>query len=147
MDNLTHAQRHKNMKAIKSKDTVPELLLRKALWHKGIRYRKNYTALPGKPDIAITKFKIAIFCDGSFFHGYDWDNKKHNIKSNQDYWIPKIEKNIIHDKNVNAQLTELGWTVIRFWDFEIKKDVDTCVNLVLKCIRITVDDLFVDYQI
>ena len=91
-DRLTLEQRHKNMQNIKAKDTSIEIILRKALWNKGIRYRKNFKGLIGKPDIVLSKYKIAIFCDSEFFHGYDWDNRKHDFKSNQEFWIPKIKK-------------------------------------------------------
>ena len=92
MDNLNKEQRKRNMQHIKSKDTSIELKLCKALHNCGIHYYKNYRKLPGKPDIAITKYKIAVFCDSEFWHGYDWENKKRDFKSNQDFWIPKIEK-------------------------------------------------------
>lgn len=130
MDNLTPEQRKKNMQAIKSKDTSIELCLRKALWHEGIRYRKNYKELPGKPDIAITKYHIAIFCDSDFWHGYDWETRNQRIKSNRTYWIPKIEKNIQRDKAVTHQLQEAGWIVLRFWEWQIKKHLDDCVEVV-----------------
>lgn len=130
MDNLTPEQRRKNMQAIKSKDTSIELRLRKALWQDGIRYRKNYKKLPGKPDIAITKYHIAVFCDSDFWHGYDWENRKQRIKSNQEYWIPKIERNIERDKNVTQQLNKDGWVVLRFWEWQIKKHLDECVEAV-----------------
>ena len=90
MDNLTKEQRRRNMQAIRSKDTSIEIRLRKALWHQGIRYRKNYSKLLGKPDIVLTKYRIVIFCDSEFWHGHDWENTRYKIKSNQDYWIPKI---------------------------------------------------------
>ena len=80
MDKLTPEQRKKNMRSIKGKDTSIEMILRKALWKKGYHYRKNYKNLPGTPDIALTKYKIAIFCDSEFFHGYNWDKKKQTIK-------------------------------------------------------------------
>ena len=115
MDDLTPEQRRKNMQAIKSKDTSIEIALRTALWHRGIRYRKNYKQLPGKPDIVITKHKIAIFCDSDYWHGYDWENRHQRIKSNRDYWIPKIERNMKRDKEVTAQLQNAGWIVLRFW--------------------------------
>lgn len=76
MDVLTKEQRRKNMQSIRSKDTSIELALRKALWNQGYRYRKNYKKLPGKPDIALTRYKIAVFCDSEFFHGKDWDALK-----------------------------------------------------------------------
>ena len=115
MDDLTPEQRKKNMRAIRSKDTTIELALRKALWQRGIRYRKNYKGLLGKPDIVITKYRIAVFCDSDFWHGYDWENRKARIKSNQDYWIPKIERNMKRDREVTATLVEQGWIVLRFW--------------------------------
>lgn len=121
-------QKHYNMSRIHSKDTNIEVLLRKALWHVGIRYRINYSALPGKPDIAITKYKIAIFCDGEFWHGRDWNTKKDKIMTNRDYWIPKIEKNMMRDSEVDKQLCALGWQVMRFWGRDIKKDIVGCVR-------------------
>lgn len=127
MDNLTKEQRRKNMQAIRSKDTSIELKLRKALWHQGIRYRKNYAGLPGKPDIVLTKYKIAIFCDSDFWHGYDWKNSQHKIKSNHVYWIPKIERNMARDREINKCLEDEGWTVIRFWERQICKELDACV--------------------
>ena len=113
MDDLTPEQRRKNMQAIKSKDTSIEIALRKALWNQGIRYRKNYKALPGKPDIAITKYKIAVFCDSDYWHGYDWENRSQRIKSNRDYWIPKIERNMQRDREVTELLEKQGWVVLR----------------------------------
>lgn len=107
-DDLTPEQRRKNMQAIKSSDTTIELLLRKALWAKGIRYRKNYKGLIGKPDIAITKYKIAVFCDSDYWHGYDWENRNKRIKSNRDYWIPKIERNMKRDKKYLPHLKNRG---------------------------------------
>lgn len=96
MDNLTKEQRHKNMKNIKSKDTKIEVVLRKELWHRGYRYRKNYTQLPGKPDIVLTKQKVVIFCDSEFFHGKDWEVLKSRLEkgNNPQYWVKKIERNI-----------------------------------------------------
>ena len=135
MDDLTPEQRRKNMQAIKSKDTSIELALRHALWHCGIRYRKNYKGLPGKPDIVITKYRIAIFCDSDYWHGYDWENRHRRIKSNREYWIPKIERNMQRDKEVTAQLQEAGWTVLRFWEWQIKKHLDECVDVVIKTIN------------
>lgn len=128
MDDLTPEQRRKNMQAIRSKDTSIELRLRKALWQEGIRYRKNYNKLPGKPDIAITKYRIAVFCDSDFWHGYDWEARNQRIKSNREYWIPKIERNMERDKAVTAQLQEAGWIVLRFWEWQIKKHLDECVE-------------------
>lgn len=134
MDDLTPEQRQKNMRAIKSKDTKIELMLRKALWREGIRYRKNYKVLFGKPDIAITKYRIAIFCDSDFWHGYEWEERNRRIKSNRNYWIPKIERNMERDRQVNAQLTRDGWIVLRFWEWQIKKELDKCINEIMNTI-------------
>ena len=129
MDNLKPEQRRLNMQRIKSKDTRAEVILRKALWKKGFRYRKNWAVLPGKPDIAITKHKIAIFCDGEFFHGKDFDTKK-KPETNAEYWEEKIKKNIQRDQVVEADLKGMGWTVIRFWSRDIIKDPESCVKAV-----------------
>ena len=135
MDDLTPEQRRKNIQAIKSKDTSIEISLRLALWHRGIRYRKNYKSLPGKPDIAITKHKLAVFCDSDYWHGYDWENRHQRIKSNREYWIPKIERNMQRDKEVTAQLQAMGWTVLRFWEWQIKKHLDECVNTIMGAVE------------
>lgn len=128
MDNLTNEQRHKNMSHIKSNDTSIEILLRKSLWHEGIRYRKNFNILPGCPDIAITKYKIAIFCDGEFWHGKNWDKRKQTLKTNREYWIPKIERNITRDNKIEKELENMGWVVLRFWGNEITKKLDECIS-------------------
>ena len=133
-DDLTPEQRRKNMQAIRSKDTSIELRLRKALWDRGIRYRKNYKKLIGKPDIAITKYRIAVFCDSDYWHGYDWENRNQRIKSNREYWIPKIERNMARDKEVNEALARDGWTVLRFWEWQIKKQLDNCVDEILAAV-------------
>jgi len=116
------------MARIKSNNTSIEILLRKALWHAGIRYRKNYKKLPGSPDIAITKHKIAIFCDGEFWHGKNWAKREGNIKTNRDYWVSKIERNIMRDNKNEKELESMGWVVLRFWGNEITKKLDECVN-------------------
>ena len=133
-DDMTPEQRRKNMQHIKSKDTTIEIKLRNALWHEGIRYRKNYGKLPGKPDIAITKYKIAVFCDSSFWHGRNFDIKK-PVETNHEYWDRKIRRNMERDQEVNQQLRSLGWTVLRFWDVDINKKLDECVQLVSVAIR------------
>ena len=142
MDRLTKEQRRKCMQNIKGKDTSIEIKLRKALWHKGYRYRKNYKKLPGTPDIAITKYKIAIFCDSEFFHGKDWQIVKPRLMqgNNPDYWISKIERNKERDSEINKKLTYLDWTVVRFWGNDIKKDIEGCVEVVREVvINILVD--------
>ena len=131
-DNLTKEQRHKNMSHIKSRDTSIEVKLRKELWKKGYRYRKNYNKIPGKPDIAITKYKIAIFCDSEFFHGKDWEVLKPRLQKgdNAEYWIPKIQRNRERDDEVNKELLFLGWTLLRFWGKDIMKNTDECVKVI-----------------
>ena len=137
MDDMTPAQRKRNMQHIRSSDTEIEIKLRKALWHSGIRYRKNYRQLPGKPDIAITKYKIAIFCDGEFFHGKDWDQLREKLtkSNNSEYWKKKIERNIERDLEVDAAIKSLGWKVLRFWGKDIKNNLDACISVVIEAIH------------
>ena len=118
----------RNMRSNKCRDTKPELLLRSELWKRGLQYRKNYKKIVGKPDIVFVGKKIAIFVDGKMWHGYNWEHQKNDFKSHREFWIPKIEQNIERDLIVNKTLTEQGWQVLRFWDFEIKKDVVACAN-------------------
>ena len=131
-DVLTKEQRHKNMQHIRAKDTKIELKLRKALWDKGFRYRKNYKELPGKPDIVLTKYKIAIFCDSEFFHGKDWEIQKERLKKadNGEFWVSKISRNIQRDLEVNDELNSLGWVVLRFWGKDILKNTDECIRII-----------------
>lgn len=126
----------KNMSKIHSSDTSIEVRLRKALWHKGYRYRKNYKVLPGSPDIALTKYKIAIFCDSEFFHGKDWEVLKPQLEKgkNAEFWIDKISKNQQRDDDINKQLQFLGWTVIRFWGKDIMKNTEECVRVIEEAI-------------
>lgn len=128
----TSEQTSKVMKKLRSKDTGIEVQLRKALWKKGYRYRKNYAALPGNPDIVLTKYKVVIFCDGEFFHGKDWEILRPRLENgkNKEYWISKISRNRKRDDDVNKQLLFRGWTVIRFWGDDIKKHTDECVKVI-----------------
>lgn len=132
MSHMTDEQRRHNMQSIRGKDTKIEVLLRKALWAKGYRYRKNYHQLPGKPDIVLTKYKIAIFCDGEFFHGKEWDVLEGRLKKgkNAEFWIGKIKRNMVRDDEVNKSLRFLGWTVIRFWGEDIKNNIDECIQTI-----------------
>lgn len=136
MDNKTKQQRSANMRRIKNKDSAIEVTLRKALWAKGYRYRKNYSKLPGKPDIVLTKYHIAIFCDSEFFHGKDWTQLEQQLKrsNNSDFWIKKISRNIERDTEVNKKLQALGWTVLRFWGKEIKSNTDECIKTIEEAI-------------
>ena len=124
MDVMTKSQRHLNMQHIRGKDSKPEIILRQALWKKGIRYRKNYKRLPGCPDIVLTRYKIAIFVDGDFWHarGYQY-NPGSQINSNKAFWQKKLTRNVERDKEVNDRLTQMGWLVLRFWESDICKNL------------------------
>ena len=121
MDVLSPESRRKAMQSVKSSDTKPEILLRKTLWHKGLRYRKNWRALPGTPDIALTRQKIAVFVDGDFWHarGHE-ENPGEQIASRQEYWRKKLSRNVERDKEVADALTQLGWLVLRFWESDTR---------------------------
>jgi len=119
-----------NMRQVKNKDSAIEITLRKELWRRGIRYRKNVSKVFGKPDLAFIGKKVAVFCDSEFWHGYDWENKQKEIKSRREFWIPKIERNMARDREVNERLESEGWVVLRFWGKEIKKDVSACADIV-----------------
>ena len=136
MDVLTPEQRRKSMRGNRSKDTSIEVLLRKTLWHKGYRYRKNYKKLPGSPDIALIRQKVAVFCDSEFWHGKDWEDKKLRLQkgNNPDFWIKKIERNMQRDRENDQKLNALGWTVIHFWGEEINNSPDECVRVIEEAI-------------
>ena len=126
---------HKIMSSIPSKGTRPEMALRKALWHKNLRYRVNYKKLPGKPDIVFTKQKVAIFCDGDFWHGHNWvirglNSLDEELASYSEYWKNKILRNIERDEENNKALSAMGWTVLRIWESDIKKDISGCVRFI-----------------
>jgi len=135
-------KRRYTMSRIKNKNTSIEISLCKALWGYGIRYRKNYKKLPGAPDIAITKYHIAIFCDGEFWQRKDWEKKKQKIKNNREYWIDKIERNMNRDRETDKTLYRLGWTVIRFWGSDIHKDLTGCVEEVKNMIFQNKTDIY-----
>ena len=130
MDRLTPEQRRKNMKAVKSKDSKIELMLRQELWKRGLRYRKNSKSVFGHPDIVFIGRKVAVFCDSEFWHGYDWERRKNDIKSNKDFWISKIERNMARDQEVNEYLSAHGWKVLRFWGKQIEKDAADCADII-----------------
>ncbi|MEA2042992.1 MAG: very short patch repair endonuclease [Bacteroidota bacterium] len=130
MDKHSKSQRSKNMQAVKSSGSKIEQLLGKAMWAKGLRYRKNYKKVFGKPDFVFIGKKVAVFCDSEFFHGKHWETKKHKIKSNQSFWYKKIERNIERDIEVNTFLIKNNWTVIRFWGKEIRHNPKTCAEIV-----------------
>lgn len=146
MDVLTPEQRKKNMRNIKAENTKPEVVLRRLLWKEGFRYRKNWKMLPGKPDIAITKYKVAIFVDGEFWHGKDYDGgdypgrKYHSLReqlehgNNSDFWKQKIERNMQRDLEIEAELNGLGWKVIRFWNKDVMKQPEECLQIIRETI-------------
>ena len=135
MKSKTQEQITYNMKQVKNKDSKIDILLRKELWNRGLRYRKNVKKILGKPDLAFIGKKIAIFCDSEFWHGYDWENRKKDFKSHQDFWIPKIERNIARDKEVTEMLQQQGWIVLRFWGKEIQSDVSRCADIIEASLR------------
>lgn len=135
MSKKTKEQISFNMRQVKNKDSRIEILLRKELWSRNLRYRKNVASLIGKPDIAFIGKKIAVFVDSEFFHGFDWKNKQNEIKSNREFWIKKIERNIQRDAEVNDALEAAGWLVLRFWGNEIKHNVSECADKIEKAFR------------
>lgn len=126
----TSAERSALMSKIRSSNTKPEIILRKALWGKGVRYRLNVKKLRGCPDIVINKYKVVVFVDGKFWHGYNWEEKKKRIKANREFWIPKVERNIQRDAETNIALESSGYKVLRFWGQEIKSNLENCLNVI-----------------
>ncbi len=125
----------KIMSAIKSKNTRPELMLRRALWEKNLRYRIHYGKLPGKPDIVFTKQKVVVFCDGDFWHGHNWAIRNmasldEELESYSDFWKNKIRRNMERDEENNKMLKSMGWMVVRIWESDIKKNVEDCVTAI-----------------
>ena len=135
MGTKTKEQISYNMSQVKNKDSQIELMLRKELWARGLRYQKNVSGITGKPDIVFKGKKVVVFCDSEFFHGYDWENRKNDIKSNRDFWISKIERNIQRDKEVTACLEADGWIVLRFWGRDIKKELNKCADCIEEVLR------------
>ena len=131
----TPEQIHYNMSRIRCKDTKIEVALRKELWSRGLRYRKNVKTVPGKPDIAFIGKKVAVFCDSEFWHGYDWEIRKNDIKTRREFWIPKIERNMERDMEVNRILEEQGWIVLRFWGKQIQKNISECADIIENTVR------------
>ena len=119
-----------NMQQVKNKDSKIEIMLRKELWSRGLHYRKNVNRIYGKPDIVFIGKIIAVFCDSEFWHGYNWEERKKDFKSHQEFWIPKIERNIARDTEVTKKLESEGWIVLRFWGNEIKKNTVDCADII-----------------
>lgn len=130
MGKKTKEQISYNMRQVKNKDSAIEIMLRRELWKRNLRYRKNVKTVFGKPDIAFIGKKIAVFVDSEFWHGFNWEVKQHEIKSNRDFWLAKIERNMERDKEVNEHLKNEGWLVLRFWGNDIKKDVVACADII-----------------
>lgn len=135
MDKLTPEQRKKCMQSNKSTGTKPELVLAKAMWALGLRYRKNSGSIFGKPDFSFKKYKVAVFVDGEFWHGKDWERKKAEIKGNREFWITKIERNIRRDMEVTGRLKAEGWTVLRFWSNDVVKNTTYCAEKVKEIVQ------------
>ena len=151
------------MKHPKSYDTTPQIrarmgrvhlkrgraetMLAKELWHRGLRYRLNWRALPGSPDIAITSKKLAVFVDGEFWHGENWEQRKAKLKKDRDYWIEKIEENMARDRRNDEKLRTLGWTPLHFWEKEVLKRLDDCVVAVLLAAAEKSDDTGADVEL
>ena len=141
------ATRKKIMSSIHSKNTSIEVVLRRALWKKGIRYRKNYKVLPGSPDIAITKYKIAVFCDGELWHGKDWDSLQERLQKGKrgNYWVQKIQRNMERDRENDQALRAQEWTVLHFWGDDIIKRTDECVAVIEETIMDRIESECVVY--
>ncbi len=125
----------KRMANVKLKNGKTETAIAKALWADGYRYRLNYKKLPGSPDVAILRYRIAVFVDGEFWHGYDWETRKPKLKRNREYWIAKIEENMARDERVDKELIALGWTPIHFWSKSVEKDLDGCIASIKQLIK------------
>ena len=135
MDKMSKEQRSRVMRANKSSDTGPELLLRKALWKAGLRYRVNVRTVWGTPDIAFLAPRVAVFVDGDFWHGFNFESRQVDFTSNRDYWVPKIRANMARDGAVTAELQSRGWVVLRFWEHEVKSDVCHVVRMIERCLE------------
>lgn len=126
MDNLKPEQRKKNMQNIRSADTKMEISIRSILHRKGYRFRKNVKTLIGKPDIVLHKYKTVVFLDSCFWHQCPYHS---NIpSSNKTYWIPKLKRNKLRAKEVNKELRKKGWSVLRFWEHQVRNDVHAVVK-------------------
>ena len=122
--------RSENMRRIKSKDTTIEILLRKELWRRGLRYRKNVKDVYGKPDIVFKGKKLAVFADSEFWHGKQLLEGKYIPKTNTEFWVNKITRTIERDKEVNKKLKSKGWIILRFWETDIRKKLLECADTI-----------------
>ncbi len=134
----TREQINRNMRSVRSAGSQVEVALGRALWHAGLRYRKQF-AIAGRPDYVLTRSRIAIFCDSHFWHGYDWERRKHDHKHNTGFWHAKIERNMERDREVNELLTSQGWLVFRFWEHQVTCELESCVETVVSAHRIRIE--------
>lgn len=125
----------KRMSHVKTKKNSAEVMIAKSLWHRGYRYRLNYKALPGSPDIALTKYRIAIFIDGEFWHGKNFEQRKNKLKNNKDYWIEKIQENIDRDLRNDKLLRQMDWYPIHFWSNDVIKYCNQCIDEIIYTIE------------
>ena len=135
MDKISKSQRSNNMRAIRSKDTSIELILRKELWRRGLRYRVNCKGVYGKPDILFVKAKVAILCDGDFWHGKNYNENTFARSENSDFWNSKIVRNMERDRKVDDELSKQGYKVLRFWESDIVKNLSECCDIVITVIN------------
>jgi DNA mismatch endonuclease Vsr len=141
MDRLTKEQRKRNMQSVRNKGSRIETTLGKFLWGKGYRYRRNDNSVFGKPDFVFKKLKVAVFCDSEFWHGKEWNIRKHEHKTNIDFWHKKISRNIERDKEVNKRLNDEGWLVLRFWGKDIQKNTLLCIEKIDQTIQCRKEEL------
>ena len=132
---LTPEQRRRCMQANRSTGTKPERMLARELWRRGYRYRKNVRSVPGTPDICFKSRKVAVFVDGDFWHGRDWERARQRIKSNREFWYAKIERNMARDLRTDQRLQARGWRVLRFWASEVMKHLSECADRVEEVLR------------
>lgn len=141
MDNLTPGQRVKAMRAVRRRDTFDELLLRRALWAAGARgWRCDVGRLPGRPDLAFGRQRVAVFVDGGFWHGHPSRFPRPGLNQ---YWLEKVRRNVDRDRRTDQVLAARGWTVIRLWDFEIRRSLAPSVQRVLVAIGFERDDTLI----
>ena len=150
MDKLSPEQRHKNMAAIRGKDTKPEIIVRRGLWRMGFRYRLNHKRLPGHPDLVLKKYRTCIFVNGCFWHGHNVDLRStidnseccKIPKTNREFWVAKIKRNQERDIEEQKRLAEMGWHCITIWECELKpsKRETTFKSLAYTLNKIWLDD-------
>lgn len=131
-DNLTPEQRSFTMSRIRSKDTKPELMIRKLVHERGLRFRKHMNGLPGRPDLLFARARVVVFVDGDFWHGWRFPRWEHKLAP---YWKKKIESNRVRDQRTFRKLRGDGWFVIRIWEHEVEQDAKSCVDRIEEAVR------------